>query len=94
VTVTKFQDGILVSDEITNPIAGLDLALCAWASYYVFQSLEQYDKAQVWLSTFNQAVMNAMLADGRKSEDLVMEGFGPDAEVGLPDPWLDPFAGH
>jgi len=92
VTITQVRTSF-AEDATACPVTGLDLALIAWATGYVFQAVEQFANAELWFQRARTAAMNAEQADRRSREELRAED-GADEEEGLylsAEPWLDPF---
>lgn len=70
-----------------NTILGIDMAIVAHATAFVFASIEKLELAQMWEGKFEKALRRARRADNRVRHKL-----GPvNRNVESPTPWLDPF---
>jgi hypothetical protein len=92
-TVAKLV-GAFTGDSDPCPVAGLDLALIAWATSFAFQTTEQFQNATWWRDQAELARLRAEIAD-RKSRELLQAtpGLGDDGDPYLQsaEPWNDPF---
>lgn len=66
-------------------------AVVAYATYWVFKSIEKHEDAQQWLATSEALIMSAKKID--QSNSVVLKLATPRDEPGLDygDYWLDPF---
>lgn len=80
----------LVNDDDRCQITGVDEAIVAWATHYVYASIQETNDAQFWLGRYNLAMTSAIHADQREPATQVLEGNQP-AELSTA-PWMDPFA--
>lgn len=91
VTVSKLPSS-LTSDSSSPTIAGISHAIVAWATAYVFKSIQQFEAARFWMQEYARSLILAVRADKRRSAvKYQLEEF-PDSERNLSTrPWLDPF---
>lgn len=88
---------VLVGD---NPqVDRIDRAIIAYATSYVYDSVQQFQQAAVWTKRYNEALAKAILSDDRKPGkiDKAQEFHGHHGHHGhhlSVTPWLDPFVGH
>jgi hypothetical protein len=78
-----------VSDSDTSPV-GVDAAL-AWATSYLFRSIQQYEDAEHWEMVFNRRLASAIAMDVRDNVERVHEGFHRTESPSPLNPWEDPF---
>lgn len=92
VTISKLVTSF-TSDATECPVVGLDLALIAWATSYVFQTTEQFINAAWWRDQAELARAMAERADRKSREELRMSvpEVGENEWLLSATPWLDPF---
>lgn len=77
-------------DGAENTIKGIDGALVAYVTAYVFGSIEKMELAQLWEQKYEKALIRARRADNRvRTRKRPLTSQSPS-----PTPWLDPFEGH
>lgn len=84
----------LVSDTDSVEITGLDEALVAYATAFVFRSVQLFQDAQTWMTEFYRALDSAIQHDRRQPMKKVQMDPHPgtDAAMGfVGDPSRDPF---
>jgi hypothetical protein len=87
VTVSKHLKAF--AEESTEcPVAGLDLAIVAFATAHAFRSVEQFENAALWDAQAAVAMGNAIAADMKSRVEL---GRDEGREVASAEPWYDPF---
>lgn len=81
----------LDEDTDEQPIRLLDRVLIAYATSYVFHSIEKHEEAVMWSRRFEGELATVIRTDKRnKATEL-----GPVHDVQpVIEPWKDPFAGH
>ncbi len=77
-------------DSDSLQIRAASAAVVAWATYWVFQSLEKHDDAARWLSTYEKSLMKAMRLDRDNSAERIVAD-RRDKIVTPPNYWEDPF---
>lgn len=66
-------------------------AIIAWATAYVFRSIEEFASADQWMREYGRALQHAITADRRRGETFVASPFRAVESEPIIDPWLDPF---
>lgn len=84
----------LDDDDAGAGIKGIDEALVAYATAYLFRSIQQNEEAGVWESVWERRILNAIRNDkSRSGERRQLEAFpGPPKGFTI-DPVKDPFYG-
>ena len=84
----------MVDDADENPVPSLDEAIIAFATGWVFASIEKFEAAQWWYSQANQAFNDVMMTD--TEQPAIQHSFDQKSpeETSFIEPYLDPFAGH
>jgi len=89
------QGGSMVDDTDGPGIEGVDEALVAYATAYLFRSIQQNEEAGVWEMNFERRAQTAMRDDKRRAlEERQLEPFRPSDELTIVDPIKDPFYGQ
>lgn len=72
--------------------AGVDRAIIAYATYWVFLSIEKHEDAKVWFASFESMLRTVKDVD-RKNSVIIHEGTprGSDEPAVHAEYWLDPF---
>ncbi len=79
------------SDELLIDVA--DAAVIAYASYWVFLSLQQAEDAALWMATYKDRLGEAKEADHSSATEVFLRPYNEAVPV-QPDYYLDPFVGH
>lgn len=88
------QGGFLAAETDTVGIDGIDEALVAYATAYVFRSIQQNEEAGIWGANFERLAVTAIRNDNRRSgEERQLEGFPGPPKGYNSDPTTDPFFG-
>lgn len=87
--------GTFTSDSDTCLIPGVDPCIIAWATAWVFKSIEQFEDASVWDQRFEKSYLFAVRNDRRRpATELEAEQFPFEGPAYISDPYNDPFAGR
>jgi len=82
------------SDSTENPLVGTDDALVAYAAQYVFNSVQDFESAEIWRRHFEVAIASAIQTAQRRSgvqeQGVVRNVYGDESSV-PPNWWLNPF---
>lgn len=87
---------VLSADGDNNPIVELDLFTIAFATGYLFKSIQMFDASGSWMQDANSLLENAIRSEkNRPATTYMMEEFAQPADGSESvEPWSDPFAGH
>ena len=81
------------SDSTENPLVGTDYTLAAWATAYVYETVEQFEQGAFWRSRFSTSALADIRADKRVATLYQASETSPNSDdFRSPEPWLDPFA--
>lgn len=78
-------------------IQTVNMALVAYACWYLYMTIGMLQDAASWRQTFEGEVQRAIVADQRRPGIILQsQEYSTDANVirTSVEPWLDPFAGH
>jgi len=86
------QHPSLTSDSSSVLIRGTDRAVAAYASFWVWQSLENHEQADKWLLTYFALLNSAKRLDGGDSVvKTLIDSRGDESPISTHQYWLDPF---
>ena len=96
VRVTTYSNcGTLSASTTENPVPLLDSAIVHWATAYLYNATEQYEKAATWERMAERAFQVAVQANGRVVRMEIKAALDVPESLTLPsERYLDPFAGH
>lgn len=84
----------MTNDSDECPVPRLEESLVAFASGWLFASVQMFSQAQFWYGQANQSFMSIMMADvDQPAIEYSMDERGVD-DAPFIEPYLDPFAGH
>lgn len=84
----------LTNDVDENPVPGTDEAIIAYATSWLFKSVQDWQAASYWEQNYQSALMLAIDADQvQPFDEKFFDERGDDNRSWLP-PEYDPFAGH
>lgn len=89
VTYRRLFPAIGDDDEPTD--LTLTNAIVAWATSYVFRSIEEFLSADRWLGEYERSLRLAITADRARGEVHQHEGFVDEPYEPAANPWQDPF---
>jgi len=81
----------LASDTSTVLIRHIGPAVVAYATFWVFQSIEKHEDAQRWLMSYLQLLLSAKKVDRANAAIVYVADQRGDLPVSSNDYWLDPF---
>lgn len=83
------KPSVLSDDADTADITTVDEALVAYATQYVFNSVQQFEEGRAWRAQYEVALKNAIKEDGKRpAEQLAFKPFFRRSEVRSQDPFV------
>lgn len=73
-------------------VQAVDNAIVAWATAYVFRSIQMYEDANQWMQEYARAMGLALKAERRTHFKRVLRPVNEQIPMPRIEPWLDPFA--
>lgn len=93
VNVRYYNIPTLTLDTDVCPTSIIETAVIAWTTAAVFDSIQMFSEAGVWMGRYTRALRIAMSSDDRSHADRTVEPHGTPAPEPTGVPYLDPFAG-
>lgn len=95
IRITGFKLGVFSNGFAGDPVTEADECLTAYATHYLYKSIQMYADAQFWFGEYNQLFLELVNAKQREiGNSSIATEWSRTRPVQPNQPWLDPFEGH